>query len=163
MMKAVRLFFSLLFVACVFCITTSFSSTNSYSPVFMKRADLENSVRFFPEGRDLRRPGKIYLKEPYIYINERYKGIHVYDNSNPEAPKNAGFITIPGCIDLAIKGNILYADNSVDLVAINLETRQVTQRIKSVFPEPAHPQNSSYWHKDKPEDMVLVEWKLINE
>ena len=162
-MEATKLFFGLLLTCAVFCINTSFSNMETYSPIFMKRADLENSIRFVPEGRELMRPGKIYLKSPYIYINERYKGVHIYDNTNPEHPVNKGFITIPGCIDIAIKGNILYADNAIDLVAIDLDSHLVTHRIMSVFPEPAHPNNSFYWHKDKPEDLVLVEWKLVTE
>lgn len=157
-----KLIRGILIIGIVFFSTSSFTPEDDYTPVFMKRSELANSVRFVSEARELKRPGKIYYKSPYIFINERYKGIHVIDNSNPASPRNVGFIIAPGCIDMAVKGYTLYLDNSVDLVAFDLETREVTSRVESVFPEPAHPNNSQYRFKDKPEDMVVVEWKSTN-
>lgn len=136
-----------------------------FTPVFMTRADLENSVRLHPEGRDLKNPGKIYLKAPYIFINEKYKGVHIIDNSNPVEPKKVGFVTAPGCLDIAVKGNILYLDNAVDLVAFDLNKKQVTQRIQNVFPEPVAPNNMSYSHSywDRGQkNLIIVEWKSNN-
>jgi len=64
--------------------------------------------------------GKIYYKAPYMYVNERFKGIHVFDNSDPENPIPIAFIQVFGSEDIAIKDNILYADNYTDLVAIDI-------------------------------------------
>lgn len=64
--------------------------------------------------------GKIYYKDPFLYVNERFKGIHVYDNSDPANPVPLAFIQIFGSEDIAIKDNILYADNYTDLVAIDI-------------------------------------------
>ncbi|MDR2118567.1 MAG: hypothetical protein LBP25_03420 [Tannerellaceae bacterium] len=127
-----------------------------YTPVLMKRADLENSVRYRPEARALTNPGKIYAKPPYIYVNERYKGVHVINNTDPAHPVKEGFISAPGCMDMAVKGDILYLDNSVDLVAFHLAFRKVTRRVKNVFPQPLAPDNSTYYPE---EGMVVVGWK----
>ncbi|HSN08681.1 MAG TPA: hypothetical protein VLS85_06570, partial [Hanamia sp.] len=48
------------------------------------------------------------------------KGIHIIDNSNPTAPQNISFVKIPGNIDLAVKGNTLYADSYGDLVTLDV-------------------------------------------
>ncbi len=69
---------------------------------------------------DLERPGKIYVKDQYLFINEIKKGIHVIDNSNPSNPRHVSFISIPGNGDMAVKGHILYADSYMDLVAIDI-------------------------------------------
>jgi len=124
----------------------------------MERSELEKSVFYQDKGRELISPGKIYHRSPYIYINERYKGVHIINNSNPEKPVNEAFIVAPGCIDMAIKGNILYIDNSTDLVAFDLNTRKVTERIKNVFPEPVPPHHL-YYYINRPEGFVLVGWK----
>jgi hypothetical protein len=108
------------------------------------------------------RTGKIYYRTPYIYVNERYKGVHVINNSDPERPVKEGFILAPGCIDMAVKGNILYLDNAVDLVSFDLDGRQVTKRIRNVFPEPLPPDDFRFSVFNRPEGYVLVEWKKNN-
>ena len=135
----------------------------SYTPVFMSRDVLENSVKFIPGARDMIQTGKIYYRAPYIYVNERYKGVHVINNADPAHPVKEGFILAPGCIDMAVKGSILYLDNAVDLVSFDLESKQVTKRIRDVFPEPASPEGNFYYYAfDRPEGYVLVEWKKTN-
>jgi hypothetical protein len=44
----------------------------------------------------------------------------VIDNRNPASPQNVAFISIPGNLDLALKGNILYADLYTDLVTLDI-------------------------------------------
>ena len=48
------------------------------------------------------------------------KGIHILDNTTPANPKNVAFIDIPGNMDLAVKGDILYADLYTDLVTLDI-------------------------------------------
>lgn len=132
-----------------------------YNPIFMERAELERSVAYQSEPQELINPGKIYHKHPYIYINERYKGVHVINNSNPANPVNEGFIRVPGCLDMAVKGDILYLDNAVDLVAFDLSAKQVSHREKNVFPEPLSPTND-YYYGNRPKDYILIEWKKNN-
>jgi hypothetical protein len=162
-MKAkLRIMSILLILSGIFVFSTSFSDSSTenweYVPVFMKRADLENSVSYQSVVREMESPGKIYYKSPFIYINERYKGIHVINNSDPYHPVKEGFIVAPGCIDMAVKGNIIYLDNAVDLVAFDLATKQVTKRIQNVFPEPVSPENRYYYGGNR-EGYILVGWK----
>jgi hypothetical protein len=81
--------------------------------------------------------GKIYIKDNYLFVNEKYKGIHVFDNSNPSSPVNLAFLDIPGNVDLAVRGNYLYADNYVDMIVLdisNLKAPVEVARIKDIFP-----------------------------
>jgi hypothetical protein len=81
--------------------------------------------------------GKIYIKDNYLFVNEKFKGIHVFDNSNPSSPVNLAFLDIPGNVDLAVKGNYLYADTYVDLIVLdisNLNSPVEISRIKDIFP-----------------------------
>ena len=135
-----------------------------YEPVIMKRDELEKSITF-QSARDLCRPGKIYLKDNYIFVNELYKGIHVINNSDPTAPVKEGFIRIPGCQDIAILGSYLYADNAVDLITIDLSSLpaiNVTSRIKNIYPDMLPPncdEMPAVFTKDnRPENTVIIEW-----
>jgi len=134
----------------------------TYTPVFMSRDVLDNSIKFIPGARDMIQTGKIYYRTPYIYVNERYKGVHVINNADPAHPVKEGFILAPGCIDMAVKGNIIYLDNAVDLVSFDLDRKQVTKRIRNVFPEPLPPDDFSFYPFNRPEGYVLVEWKKTN-
>jgi len=142
--------------------------TGQYTPVFMERAEMERAVKM-EAAQPLRNPGKIYLYGEYILVNEKYKGIHVIDNSNPAQPTNQAFIHIDGCIDMAMKNNVIYADNAIDLIALktsdNFTTVQVTERIKSLFPEIESPDgywSSYYLDKFRPTDGILVAYKQKN-
>lgn len=90
-----------------------------YTPVFMAKTDYLASIKA-EAPREIGTPGKIYVKDQYIYVNEPYKGIHVIDNSNPRSPKNVAFVNIMGNVDLAIKGNTLYADSYGSLTVFNI-------------------------------------------
>lgn len=82
--------------------------------------------------------GKIILVGTTLFVNERYKGIHVIDNSNPAQPKQTGFISIPGNLELSKKGDYLYANHLEDLVTIKLEANgdvSVTDRKAGIFPD----------------------------
>ena len=105
-------------------------------PVYMTYEELRSSIKI-ENATELKNPGKLYFKDGLIFINEKMKGIHVIDNSNPKNPSNKAFIKIPGNIDMAIKNNVLYADSYIDLVAIDITDYMkpsVLQRIEEAFP-----------------------------
>jgi len=88
-------------------------------------------------ARELKNPGKIYFYNDYILINEQREGIHLIDNADPTNPVQLAFLPIPGNIDMAVRGNILYADNYTDLVAIDMSDPQnpfLANRNEDVFP-----------------------------
>jgi hypothetical protein len=146
----------------------NFSNPSEYFAVLMERDDLEVSVKY-REAQEIVDPGNIYYKDQTIYLNEKYKGIHVIDNGNPASPQNIGFINIPGCIDIAIKNNSLLADNATDLVAIDItEIGQlsVTKRIQNVFPESTPPDLNyipyMFSVANRPLNTVIVGWKKLD-
>lgn len=90
-----------------------------YTPVYKTSAEVRANIKS-NAPKTIANAGKIFIRGKYIFLNEIDRGIHVIDNSNPSSPKNVAFIDIPGNMDLAVKGNILYADLYIDLVAIDI-------------------------------------------
>jgi hypothetical protein len=116
------------------------------------------------EAIEITNPGKIYFKDNYLFVNEVGKGIHVIDNSDPADPKKLCFYEIMGNVDIAIKGNILFADSFIDLVAIDISDVNnpvEINRIENVFPEvmPEGDKWYPYAMVDKSEG-VIVDWKV---
>jgi hypothetical protein len=90
-----------------------------YTPVYETTAQVRANIKS-SAPQPIENPGKIVLLNNYIFLNDVDKGVHVIDNSNPASPKNVAFISIPGNMDLAVKGKTLYADLYTDLVTLNI-------------------------------------------
>jgi hypothetical protein len=141
---------------------TSVDNISKYDPVYINKSELKNSV-FWASGEvDLKEVGKIYTKDNLLFINELYKGVHIFDNRNPASPQKIGFLHIAGNVDIAIKHNFLYADNAIDLVVVDLSDLpnkvRVVARSEGVFPEmniAPDGQMVSNPFKDK----VIMAWK----
>lgn len=142
--------------------------STDYSPVLMYEKDLANGVKY-KTGYQLEAAGKIYTYGTTILMAERYNGIHIIDNSDPVNPVNTGFIAIPGCVDIAVKENILYADNATDLIAIDLDKLpevEVLKRIAGVFPDLLPPDANTmpyeYTAENRPDGTVIIGWNLLD-
>lgn len=106
-----------------------------YQPVYSTSAQIKAAVAL-QVPQELSQIGKIYFKDGYLFINEIGAGIHIIDNRVPANPKILSFLKIPGNYDLAIRGNTLYADSYVDLVAFdisNLSQIKEVNRIERLF------------------------------
>lgn len=139
-----------------------YGSLGDYVPVYMTRGELEKSVKYAENFRNIENPGKIYIHGDRIYINEKYRGVHVIDNSDQSNPRQEAFIIAPGCLDMAVKGDIIYLDNAVDFVAFDMTQGKVTQRITGFFPESKYsPDGYPAYRYDRPENTILVRWDKI--
>ncbi len=166
-----KIYYLLLIIPFLFTSSSyEFYNPSDYYPILMERSELDKSV-FVRENQEITEPGKIYYKDQMIYLNEKYKGIHVIDNSNPASPEKIAFINIPGCIDIAIKNNNLLADNAIDLVSIDLSggvpALKVSKRVRNVFPESTPPDldyiPAVFNHSNRPENTIIVAWKSVYE
>lgn len=115
--------FFILSILAVFisCDKTSLKEDNvvdGLKPVYISLEDItfvETS-----SAREFGTLGKIVSRGDLILINEQYKGVHVIDNANPLSPTNLHFWEIPGNINFTLKGNYLYADNTRDLLTVDI-------------------------------------------
>ena len=110
-----------------------------YQPVYLPEDQL--SIEF-QSARPLNHPGKIYLIGDYLLVNEKNEGIHVFNNADPSDPKSLGFLRIAGSTEMAIRGNVLYANHLTDLVALNIEDWNNIQELSRLKQE--------YWSQEVP-------------
>ena len=143
--------------------TTEFITYEANVPVYMPfdefRASFEKSA-----PAEITHPGKMYFKDGYLFVNEYGKGIHIIDNSDPANPEKVAFYEIMGNVDMAIKGNVLFADSYIDLLAIDItdiENPVEIDRIENVFPEivPEGELWYPYAMVDKSKG-VIVDWEV---
>ncbi len=133
-----------------------------YKPVYITRAELED-VETLP-AQALANPGKIYTFGNYLFVNERFEGIHIIDNTDPASPVKLSFIKIPGNVDLAVKGTLLYADNGPDLITLNISNLgsiSVVSRVKDTFPVQSYPPFTGTHFECVDESQgIVVGWEL---
>lgn len=164
-MKTLKTIFSiaLLLIGLSSCMDEYTEEFTANKPIYLSYEKLRTAVKF-SAARDLVNPGKIYFKDGYLFINEEFEGVHVIDNSNPEAPTNIGFIEIPGNVDLAIKENVLYADSYVDLVAIdisNINQPAEVGRVERILPYTLPTHDNKYRIADVDEEKgVVIDWEI---
>lgn len=154
--KGITVFFiAALFNGCLKDTTTHTLTYSWYEPLYKTKAEVIADIKSNPP-REIEHPGKIFINGKYIYLNETGRGIHIIDNSIPSSPKNIAFITIAGNVDMAIKGNTLYADLYNDLITLDITNPlQVvkTKIIKNAFPYSPY---SSYGGDSS---LIIYDWK----
>jgi len=128
----------------------------TYEPIYKSFEEIRAGVKS-EAPRAVKNPSKIYFKDSYILMSELNEGIHVIDNNDPANPTPIAFIAIPGTRDIAARGNVLYADSYMDMVALdisNLQAVTVLGRTENVFPYGS-------WHNGLWAEMdkgVAVDW-----
>ncbi|MCB0501731.1 MAG: hypothetical protein KDD32_03550 [Bacteroidetes bacterium] len=130
-----------------------------YKPIYTSWEAIKDSIGS-EAPRDIKAPGKMFALGSFLFINEVNEGIHVIDNSNPYDPQNIQFIRIPGCVDLAVSNNKLYADNYTDIIVLDIsDLNNVTEvdRVENVFSS-----NSLGFWFDYTADAVITGWEVID-
>lgn len=158
-----------LVILCSFSTDVAYYGDYSNTPILMERADFEASIGTI-EAQELNKTSRINLLNDRIYIVELYKGIHIINNTDPSNPTNSKFINIPGCVDMTIKDNILYARSAEDLVTINIiniDNVVEINRVRETFPELGEDIEDygipyRFQKSQRPDDTVIVEWSMTD-
>lgn len=137
-------------------------------PLIMSKAEFANSVDIIAP-RPIDESGKIYTYKDYIFVNDKYQGLHVIDNRNPSQPVKIAFINIPGNVDISVKNDYLFADSLMDLVVIDISdinNIEVVNRLENVL------YNNVFWPFEADivegssydyENEILVGWETTTE
>lgn len=145
------------------CLKDSCESTRlytTYTPIYKQMSEVRELVEV-ESPRVIQNPGKIYTYNSYLFLNDRGIGIHVIDISDENSPINMAFIQVPGNVDIAVNGTVLYADNFIDLVSFDISDLNAIKevgRVENIFPDNVsiHEQ-AGYWLVNR-EQGVAVDW-----
>lgn len=147
----------LLLAACSKDVTPKSYTLKLYTPVYKSKTAALAAING-SSSESIEHTGKIYVKGNYIYLNEVNKGIHIFDNSNAAHPVQIAFLAIPGNLDIAIKGNILYADMYGDLLALDITNPHqatITSTLNNFFPGRMYVNGFAAVQ----DDQIAVDWK----
>jgi hypothetical protein len=133
-------------------------------PVYMSYGEMRDFKGQSP-ARELVNPGKIYIKDNYLFVIEKNEGIHVIDVTDPTAPVNRTFINIPSCSDIAIRNNTIYAENHVDILLLDIsriDAITAKDRITNVLPYRYPAPDSIHLQCEYPDSDagIVIGWKV---
>ena len=131
-----------------------------YKPVTISMTEVKAQTGV-KEPRVLTQPGKLYIKDDFLFISEAGQGVHIIDNSDKTNPVPKAFIEIPGCYDMAVLGSILYTDSYTDLVAFDIaDVNYISEvsRKEGVFSGRG---NHNYWINENNELVVDYKAELV--
>lgn len=139
------------------CMKDKCSTTYTYfKPVFKTIEEVRANIKS-NAPQPVERAGKIFLRGKYIFLNEVDRGIHIIDNTNPSSPQNLAFIDIPGNMDMAVKGNYLYADAYTDLVTVDI-SNPLDAKLLSVTTN-SFPHRYYYASFSSDHSLIIVDWE----
>jgi len=90
-----------------------------YTPVYMDPVDFVNAVAV-EAPREISEPGKMFVQDDFLFVNELAEGVHIFDNSNPASPTALAFINVPGNYEIQVSCDKLYLDSSTDLLVFDI-------------------------------------------
>ncbi|MGB5699095.1 LVIVD repeat-containing protein [Muriicola sp.] len=171
-MNSIKIFFSC-------CIVFGFLSCSEDDPGkyadYLVARPLTITLQEFKNGVEVVSPkpiaesGKIYAYQDYIFVNDKFKGVHVIDNTNPASPRKVAFIKIAGNVDISVKNNFLYADSLTDLIVLDISdinNIQIVNRLQNVLRDnvvwPLEADIFEYDDWGNP-DNVLIGWEVVTE
>lgn len=129
-----------------------------YTPITVTRAELNKIT--LQDPKPTVKNEKIYLKDQYIFVNDRRDGFHIIDNSVPANPKKLKYLKALGSTDVAIRNDILYINQARDLVALKINTSnnsiQLLKRIENVFAALRSPDG---FEAPADNDKIVIDWK----
>lgn len=138
---------------------------SSFEPITLNRTDFKATISVSDTTAVLN-AGKIYVRENILFINEKEKGFHVYDNSDASLPKNLFFVNVPLATDLAVRNNTVYVHHAVDLVALTLDVQNKTvtetSRSEQVFPPLQSPDGFPASFFNVPSNEIIIGYRLKN-
>jgi hypothetical protein len=123
-------------------------------PVYMTKSEIRLGSATNEAPRELENPGQFYYYKEHIFIAEQGKGIHIIDNRQPENPQNIAFLAISGADNMAIRNDILYVNNYIDLLVVDISNPHnatVISRTEDAF--------DPLW-EDVNSGQILVEYRL---
>lgn len=141
------------------------SKVEGWKPIY---STTQNSEVETKASQPLQNPGRIYVYENLLLVNEKAKGIHIYDNSNTNSPMELSFISIPGNLDFSVNDGKLYADNINDMVIVDISNPTAptyVNRIEDIFPTQQFPDEFGAFECVDPSKGQVVGWEkamLVN-
>ena len=130
------LLLSFLLTSCIEDECTETVQYQSYEPVLVSDTEWRSSAFTYEPATEVCEPSGFYVYGDYLFIIDRNAGLHIFDNRDNDAPRPLSFLPIPGGQGIAVRNDILYISQYLDLLSFDLtdpKEPQYLHRTENVF------------------------------
>ncbi|THH41848.1 LVIVD repeat-containing protein [Neolewinella litorea] len=92
----------------------------AYHPVVLTAAEWRQDDFTATTPQSVCDPSAFYVYGNILFVLDRNAGLHIIDNSDNADPRPVKFLNIPGGVGLAVRNNVLYVNQYIDLLAFDL-------------------------------------------
>ena len=92
----------------------------SYHPIVLSASEWRSDEFQHTAPDEVCDPSGFYVYGDILFVLDRSKGLHIIDNTDNANPRPLKFLQIPGGEGLAVRNNILYVNQYIDLLAFDL-------------------------------------------
>ena len=109
----------------------------AFHPVVVTAADWRNTDFTVKSASvEVCEPSGFYAYGDYLFVVDRNEGVHIYDNHDNDKPVAVGFLPVPGGQGIAVRNDVLYLSQYLDVVTFDLSkpsTPTLLSRTEDVF------------------------------
>ena len=91
-----------------------------YEPVTVTEVSWRSTALAYEPASEVCEPSGFYVYGDYLFIVDRNAGLHILDNRDNDNPRPLTFLPIPGGQGIAVRNDILYISQYLDLLAFDL-------------------------------------------
>lgn len=114
------IFCALFLTGCLEDRCTEVVTYTAYEPIILTAAEWRQDDFPASTGQSVCDPSGFYVYGTTLFVLDRNAGLHIIDNADNANPRPLKFLNIPGGAGLAVRNNVLYVNQYVDLLAFDL-------------------------------------------
>ncbi|RPD41867.1 hypothetical protein EG028_06800 [Chitinophaga barathri] len=135
----------------------------AWVPVYAEPDDVSGVA--LKDKRPTQEGGKIFALGNKLFQVETGVGLHIIDYSDKTKPVKVGFLNVPGCQEVALKGSAVYTNSFENMLVLDLSAFpdvKVKATLPNVFPElkyPRPPGRGGYYVCPDVSKGRVIRWK----
>lgn len=92
------------------------------TPITLTWAELRKDIELtYGNETTITTPGKVHIKDHYLFVVDNYRGVHIFDQTDPQNPIRVVFIPVQGTLEISINDGLMYLNGFTDLVVIDYQ------------------------------------------
>ena len=150
------------------CKDETYTIQTANVPIYMNVDEWRSLPLEIESARSIKEAGQIYIYGELLFVVEPLEGIHIINNSNPEAPINLAFLPVYATSQISIRNDVLFTNSYFDILSIDISDPMNPSLVSraenavsfdAITLLPGYDNNYTMANVNQP-DNVIIGWEL---